>query len=178
MGIDWPNTIVNDRTPYEWLEANVFPVDHLEPTVFEVMEVLYRCELHYSLLEQLVFGRPTPAPFSPDDLNRAVMAGCQSEGFELSAWWWNVNVHDNCARVVERIGTYRFSDPLVPLFIQLEGNPAEQGGTSYAGLLDCRYRWALSIESANEIIIAVHGPSSFCRAVSEFLQKQPERDSA
>ncbi|HUE70775.1 MAG TPA: hypothetical protein VMP01_07785 [Pirellulaceae bacterium] len=128
--------------------------------------MLYRCELSWNLLELVVFGRPQPASFSQMELNGAIMEACRSGGYELAAYWWTVNVHDGRWRIVERVGTYSFRDPLEPLFIQLAGNPAKEGGVSYAGLLDREYRWALSLASGNQFVICVHGPAAFCRQVA------------
>lgn len=170
MPIRWPATVL-ERTsePYAWFEANLFPEDFLESRAFEAAEELYRCDLPWELLEHLVFGRPHPAPFSKAELNAAVMEACRAGGYEPAAYWWTVNVHDGCWRVVERVGTYSFRDPLEPLFIQLAANPAKEGGTSYGGLLDRGYRWALSLMKANVFVISVHGPAAFCRQVAAAL---------
>ncbi len=170
MPIRWPTTVL-ERTsePYAWIETNLFPHEFLEPRAFETAEVLYRCELSWNLLELVVFGRPQPAPFSQADLNAAILDACRASGFEPAAYWWSVNVHDGCFRVVEQVGTYSFRDPLEPLFIQLAGNPAKEGGVSYAGLLDREYRWALSLASGNQFFIRVHGPASFCQQAAAAL---------
>jgi hypothetical protein len=169
MKVRWPDTVLQDRGPYTWIESNLFPSDSLEPQTFENSLVLYRCPLPTDLLEFVVFGRPQPARFSKTDLNAAIMAACRAGGRDASAYWWSVNVHDNIARVVERVGLYSFADPLEPLLVQLVYNPATEGGTSYAGLLDVEYGWALSLESGNEFVISVHGPPAFCRQVAESL---------
>jgi hypothetical protein len=166
MKLQWPDTILSDREPYTWIEGNLFPEDFLDPVAFASTEVLYRCAIPGPLLELVVFGRPRPASFSPADLNDAISAACRADDIEPSAFWWSVNVHDNCARVVERVGIYSFADPLEPLLIQLAYNPAVEGGTSYAGLLDRRHRWALSLESGTDFVIALHGSAAFCRRVA------------
>jgi hypothetical protein len=166
MKVRWPDTILKDRAPYTWIETNLFPKDFFEPAGFETAAVLYRCEFPTPLLEFVVFGRPQPARFSQADLNAALVEACRASGDEPSAYWWSVNVHDNIARVVERVGTYSFAEPLQPLLIQLAYNPAVEGGTSFAGLLDCGYRWALSLESGNEFVISVHGSAALCQRVA------------
>jgi hypothetical protein len=113
MPLRWPHTVLRDREsePYTWIASNLFPAELLEPVAFEAAEVLYRCELAIPLLEFVVFGRPQPAKFSQADLNAAIMEACHAGGYELAAYWWSVNVHDNVLRVVERVGTYSFRDP-------------------------------------------------------------------
>jgi hypothetical protein len=177
MKVHWPNTVVQDREPYTWIESNLFPSDSLEPQTFGASLVLYRCQFPTDLLEFVVFGRPQPARFSKADLNDAIMGACRACGHDPSAYWWSVNVHDNIARVVERVGIYSFADPLEPLLIQLEFNPATQGGTSYAGLLDLEYRWSLSLEyGGDEFVISVHGPPAFCRQVADSVRASSSAD--
>jgi hypothetical protein len=124
--------------------------------------VLYRCELSWNLLELVV--RTSARARSAEELNAAIMEACRSTATAVRTG--GPNVHDGCLRVVERVGTYRFRDPLEPLFIQLAGNPAKEGGPSYAGLLDRGYRWVLSLASGNQFVISVHGPAAFCRQVA------------
>lgn len=166
MRLRWPDTILKDSEPGAWIEEHLFPQDSLDPAAFEWTETLYRCEIPTHPLEFVVFGRPRPASFSPSDLNAALISACGALSYEQSAYWWNVHVHNNCARVVERVGTYSFEDPMEPLFIHLCRNPADEGGMSYAGLLDRRYRWALSLESGDQFVISVHGPRAFCQQVA------------
>jgi hypothetical protein len=170
MNVRWLDTVLEDRKLYSWIEQNLFPRDFLEPVVFEATEVLYRCALPTHLLEFVVFGRPQPAPFSQAGLNAALVEACRAPGHEPSAYWWSVNVHDNDVRVVERVGTYSFRDPLEPLLILLAYYPAKEGGTSFAGLLDRGHRWVLSLESGTEFVIAVHGPRTFCQQVAAFVE--------
>src|SRR6184192_796305 len=104
MKLRWPDTILKDPEPAAWIENHLFPEDFLDPAVFESMAVLYRCAFPTHLLEFVVFGRPQPAAFSPADLNAALLSACEASGFEPFALWWSVNVHDNCTRVIERVG--------------------------------------------------------------------------
>ena len=62
MKIRWPETILKNREPYTWIEANLFPTDFLDPVGLEATEVLYHCDLSPPLLEFVVFGSPRPAP--------------------------------------------------------------------------------------------------------------------
>lgn len=169
MSVRWPHTVLKDREsePYTWIASNLFPNESLERAAFAATEVLYRCELPWDLLEFVVFGRPQPARFNQTELNAAIMKACEAEGYEPAAYWWRVTVLDGCVRNVDTVGTYSFRDPLEPLFIQLSNNPPES--ESYAGLLDRGYRWALSLTTGGEFVIAVHGSPAFCGQVATLV---------
>jgi hypothetical protein len=168
MKVRWPKTVLKDTEEiYIWIERNLFPEDFLRLSVFGAWQELYRCSFPTDLLELVVFGRPQPASFSKADLNDAIMGACRTCGYDTSAYWWSVNVHDNIVRVVERVGIYDFANPLEPLLLQIAANPAAQGGHCYAGLLDSGRRWSLTIEeSGDEFAISVQGPPEFCRQVA------------
>lgn len=170
MAIRWPETVVRDPALENWFENHLFNDDGLfNPSVFEAGANLYECEFAGSLLEVLVFGNSKPAPFSRDALNRAVMLACEQSGYHPDAWWFHVNVHDGVARVVERIGEYSFRYPLEPLMILMSYHAADEGGPTYAGLLDRGKRWCLLLEDSGGFKISMHGAHAFCEAVRETL---------
>ena len=60
------------------------------------------------------------------------------------------------------------------MYYLLTENTADEGGTSYTGLIGKDKEWMLSIEFENEIIFKVHGNEKFCNFVKKLLLQNKE----
>ncbi|PFW90680.1 hypothetical protein COL32_10475 [Bacillus pseudomycoides] len=165
----------------EWLEKYIFPIDFLEDCYFDVNTILYSVNLakHHTIVCSIVHNSE-PATFSPEELNAAILEGCRKIGLNEGCYYFNVNVHDNIARVVESIGSYSLKRAeknyaLFPLYYLLTENRAVEGGTSYTGLIGRNKDWMLTIEFATKINFIVHGSKEFCDVVYQALYKKDTR---
>lgn len=160
----------------KWLEQYIFPEDFLEDNYFDVNKVLYSVDLrgHFTTIHSIIHNCH-PAKFSREDLNMALLKGCRTIGLDKRCNYFNVNVHDNVSRIVESIGGYNLDSQedkrllLFPLYFLLTENRAEEGGTSYTGLIGKAKDWMLSIEYELDIIIKIHGNQDFCDLVESYL---------
>jgi hypothetical protein len=161
-----------------WLKQNIFPNDFLEDNFFYTNRILYSADLrgHHTLFYSIVHN-PHPANFSPKDINDALLKGCSMFGINEGCNYFNVNIHDNFASEIESIGKYSLkrqddTSVLFPLYYLLTENRAQEGGTSYTGLLGKNKEWMFSIEFGTEINYKVHGNIEFCNFVHEQIQKK------
>jgi hypothetical protein len=161
-----------------WLKQNIFPEDFLVDNYFYTYRILYSLDLseHHTLFYTIVHN-PKPANFSPQNINEALLIGCNKLGLNEGCNYFNVNVDDNFASEIESIGKYSLkrqddTSVLFPLYYLLTENRAQEGGTSYTGLLGKNKEWMFSIELGTEIIYKVHGNKEFCNFVHEQLQKK------
>lgn len=163
MDLRWYKTEQVDNDFKHWLEQVVFPDDCFREAAFESGASLYHFDLNRSLLEQVVhYGVPS-AGFTEAQLNAAIREACNEVEQSEDVWWFHVNVHDGIVRVVEKFGRYNYSYPLVPIYILLNHHQAEQGGTTYAGLVSPHRSWMLLFDCGNSI--SVHGSHAFVRTV-------------
>lgn len=162
----------------EWLPAYLFPEGFFDRNAFPSYRVLARRTLHWPLLEGILHETQIPVRFTRADLYREVMKACGLLKLTRSGSWFQFNVHDNCNPILEGLGEYPSPlkakiVPLLNLYSLLEEKPAEQGGTSYTGLLGVNRDWLLLFERENEFVISVHGPHLFTDMVWQELG-QPE----
>jgi hypothetical protein len=163
-----------DRNIDRWIIQHLFPEDFFEAGAFPASTTLFRRPDARPYLESILHIPQVLARFTRGDLYEQLMQACESLQMERSGYWFQVNVHDNCARALERWGEYPYplgpiGPPLLYLYSLLEEHPAQEGGTSYVGILGRDRDWLLLLELELEFLIQVYGPPAFCEAVRRGL---------
>ncbi len=161
----------------KFLETKVFPIDFLDHSFECEIEIFNKnLEEESNLIESLIHNNTQSASFSVIQLNRAVYNTCKLSNLTNKCYSFNVNVHDNVARIVENINYFKLNDPkfrFASLYQILISNRAVQGGTSYSGLLSLNEDWFLIIELENTISIKVIGNKTFCNNMTSELRSTP-----
>ena len=153
-----------------WIEKQLFPEEFLREEYFESTVTLFSVEIKRPLIETLVHHSTPRFDVSKQQVSQCLLETCQELSLIAGAYWFHVNVHDNVARVVEGVGVYSYRQLLFPLYERLEYSPAEQGGTSYVGLLGKQKDWLLLIELENKLNIVVYGSTAFCQRIKQKIE--------
>lgn len=162
----------------DWIESKLFRRDDFDPQQFEHSITLYRADLSWPLRHMLFHTPPVPAPFSPDQLQTALRDTCHAVGSVPAAFWFLVNIHDNCVTELEGCGGHSLlRDRLMRLYQVLEGCPAEEGGTSYVGLVGSKLDWVLLLEESTTFSISFFGAERVCSALRDRLSISNRHES-
>jgi hypothetical protein len=169
MAVRWHELLVHDPPAIAWFER-VFGGDgEFDASLFETSATLHRCTTPSPLLEFVMFGRPTPAPFSQRQLSEAIRGACEACGFHPAVWWYLIIVPDAPgARFVEHVGRYSFRAPLEPVMLLVSDRA--QHDMTIGGLADREGRWCLVLDASGaEFSIDLHGPRAFVAEVQQRL---------
>lgn len=151
-----------------WLRDNLFPDDFFNENYFEENLVLFSRPGGFEI-ESFIHCQHQAAAFSRQELFQAVMDACEQHQFSCHTIRFHVNIHDNCAWVLEWWDTLRCPEYPLPEFKRdalnyayyfLQYRPAQEGGTTYVGLLGRSKDWLLLFD--NSIQISFHGAKSLC----------------
>ena len=169
---------------WNWLEENLFTHNYFDSKYFPHELMLYS---HAPRLQISEHFEQMETQFSRENLYRAVMKTCSTHKRNRNALWFHVNVVDQAVWILEDYQRYAYplpprEKPLARLFQRMEEHPADQGGTTYVGLLSDDKKWLLLLERCGQPMItrgeqadfkiSFYGSQELCKTVRSFLKQK------